>query len=82
MSEQNKYDFLKGDRAIYYVFLPIIFLVIEIYNKGLSDVDYLGYVVSTSGALLVLEGLNWTAKKFNIWLDTRRETKKAKMRKV
>ncbi len=82
MSESNKYDFLEGNRATFFLFLPIMFLVMEIYEKGWMNIDIIGYIVSTSVALLVLVGLNWGAKKFNLWLDTRREIKKANMRKV
>lgn len=82
MSEKNKYDFLEGNRTIFYVFLPIMFLVMDIYNNGWTSIEYLKYLVSTFVPIIVLEGLNRAVIKFNMWLDARREIKNSKMRKV
>ncbi len=81
MSEEKNYDFLAGNRITYYVFLSIMFLVMEVYKNGWNNIDYLGFIVSTTVALLVLNGLNWGVKKFNMWLEAKRDIKKAALRK-
>lgn len=81
MSEKNEYDILVGNRIIFYVFLPILFLLLGIFTNDWGSFEYIGFFVSASASLLVLEGLNWAVKKFNIWLDVRREIRKANMRK-
>lgn len=82
MSEKNKYDFLIGNRTIFYVLLPIMFLVLGIFTNDWGSFEYIGFFVSASASLLVLEGLNWAVKKFNMWLDVRRGIRKADMRKI
>lgn len=81
MSEKNKYDFLEGNRAIFYVLLPILFLLLGIFTNDWGSFEYIGFFVSASASLLVLEGLNWAVKKFNMWIDSKREIRKANMRK-
>lgn len=81
MSEKNEYDFLIGNRAIFYVLLPIMFLVFGIFTNDWGSFEYLGFFVSTSASLLVLEGLNWVVIKFNMWIDAKREIRKANTRK-
>jgi uncharacterized PurR-regulated membrane protein YhhQ (DUF165 family) len=81
MSEKNKYDFLEGNRAIFYVLLPIMFLVMDIYNNGWGNIEILRFIVSTFVPILVLEGLNLAVIKFNMWIDAKREIRKANMRK-
>lgn len=82
MSEEKKYDFLAGNKKIFFIFLPIMFLVMEVFRNGWSNIDYLGFIISTSISILVLIGLNWCVIKFNMWLDAKREIKKANMRKI
>jgi hypothetical protein len=76
LSEEKKYGFMEGNRIIFYILLPVMFFILEITSNGWGEFDYLRYIVSTFGPVLVLELLNMFSVKFDKWLEKREILKK------
>ncbi|PKL78819.1 MAG: hypothetical protein CVV25_10375 [Ignavibacteriae bacterium HGW-Ignavibacteriae-4] len=76
MSEEKRYGFMEGNRIIFYILLPVMFLIIEISSNGWGNFDYLRFIVSTFVPILVLELLNMLSVKFDKWLEKRKLLKK------